>query len=479
MVVIGGEIKLVDYDPEDTVRMGLTALPDAAADAAGGLPISDAGGLDLDAMNVNINEIESDVAAAVIASGTAQSATGTTLVLASATSFADDLVIGATVVITGGSAGVGQSRTIVDWVNTTDTATIDAWTVTPTGTITYTVFATPPASATNVPPVNVTQVSGVAEDLPTATAIAALNNLSTSQVATELATYDGPTNTEMVAAFTEIKGATWAGTDTLEGIFNASGGSTPAAVADAVWDELLSGHVVSGSAGEALSAAGTAGDPWVTALPGSYGAGSAGQIIGDNINATISTRMAEASINTTAGAIDNVTLVATTTTNTDMRGTNSAALASALTTAQNDLDIITGASGVNLLTATQATIDAGATAASIAALNDVAATDIVSAGAITTLSGAVVNVDLVDTTTTNTDMVAEPATLLTTQMAEAYAADGVAPTLAQALFAIQQFLQERSTATTTVTVKRLDGSATAMTFTLDDETTPTSITRTT
>ncbi len=32
----------------DTVRLGLTALPDAAADAAGGLVISDAGGLDLD-----------------------------------------------------------------------------------------------------------------------------------------------------------------------------------------------------------------------------------------------------------------------------------------------------------------------------------------------------------------------------------------------------------------------------------------------
>jgi len=37
-------------------------------------------------------------------------------------------------------------------------------------------------------------------------------------------------------------------------------------------------------------------------------------------------------------------------------------------------------------------------------LNDVAATDIVSAGAITTLTGAVVNVDTVDTTTTNSDM---------------------------------------------------------------------------
>lgn len=37
-------------------------------------------------------------------------------------------------------------------------------------------------------------------------------------------------------------------------------------------------------------------------------------------------------------------------------------------------------------------------------LNDIAATDIVSAGAITTLTGAVVNVDTVDTCTTNSDM---------------------------------------------------------------------------
>src|SRR3990167_2513985 len=43
------EIQLVNYNPEDGVRLGLTALPNAAADAAGGLPISDAGGLDLDA----------------------------------------------------------------------------------------------------------------------------------------------------------------------------------------------------------------------------------------------------------------------------------------------------------------------------------------------------------------------------------------------------------------------------------------------
>lgn len=43
------EFGLVAYNKLDGVRLGLTALPNAAADAAGGLPISDAGGLDLDA----------------------------------------------------------------------------------------------------------------------------------------------------------------------------------------------------------------------------------------------------------------------------------------------------------------------------------------------------------------------------------------------------------------------------------------------
>lgn len=47
----------------DAVRMGLTALPNAAADAAGGLPISDAGGLDLDTY---IKRIEAAITSTVI-----------------------------------------------------------------------------------------------------------------------------------------------------------------------------------------------------------------------------------------------------------------------------------------------------------------------------------------------------------------------------------------------------------------------------
>jgi len=69
--------------------------------------------------------------------------------------------------------------------------------------------------------------------------------------------------------------------------------------------------------------------------------------------------------------------------------------------------------------------------------------------------------------------------VLTKQMTESYAADGTAPTLAQSQFAIQQFLQETNVTGTTLTVKKLDGSTTAMTFTLDDATSPTSLTRAT
>lgn len=69
--------------------------------------------------------------------------------------------------------------------------------------------------------------------------------------------------------------------------------------------------------------------------------------------------------------------------------------------------------------------------------------------------------------------------IFTTAMTESYAADGVAPTLAQCLFIIQQFLHEHASAGTTKTVKKIDGSTTAATFTYDDATNPTSLTRAT
>lgn len=67
----------------------------------------------------------------------------------------------------------------------------------------------------------------------------------------------------------------------------------------------------------------------------------------------------------------------------------------------------------------------------------------------------------------------------TVAVTESYNADGSAPTPVQALMLILQMLTEKAISSTTLTVKKLDGTTTAATFTLDSATTPTSITRAT
>ena len=114
---------------------------------------------------------------------------------------------------------------------------------------------------------------------------------------------------------------------------------------------------------------------------------------------------------------------------------------------------------------------------------------------ITDNAGGAVTVTLDDTTTSVTAIEVDTDTtipgliaalndlsitdVLTTQMTEAYAADGAAPTIAQALMMIQQLLGEFAISGTTLTLKKVDGIATAATFTLDDGTNPTSLTRAT
>jgi hypothetical protein len=65
---------------------------------------------------------------------------------------------------------------------------------------------------------------------------------------------------------------------------------TAAEAADAVWDETLADHQASGSTGAALAAASSPGDPWATPLPGSYGAGTAGNILGNRLDVAVSSR---------------------------------------------------------------------------------------------------------------------------------------------------------------------------------------------
>lgn len=66
-----------------------------------------------------------------------------------------------------------------------------------------------------------------------------------------------------------------------------------------------------------------------------------------------------------------------------------------------------------------------------------------------------------------------------TALTQSYATDAAAATPAQLLYMIWAMLAEKSVSGTTLTVKQLNGITTAMTFTLNDATNPTSITRAT
>ena len=120
------------------------------------------------------------------------------------------------------------------------------------------------------------------------TEVAAIKAKTDNLPASPAATGDIPAAATIAAAVRDVNNASPAASS-LGAAVNAASAPTAAAVADAVWDEAISGHLTAGSTGAALNAAGSAGDPWSTPLPGAYGAGTAGKIIGDNLNAPVAT----------------------------------------------------------------------------------------------------------------------------------------------------------------------------------------------
>jgi hypothetical protein len=188
-------------------------------------------------------------------------------------------------------------------------------------------------------------------------------------------------------------------------------------VEDAVWDATLADHDDAGSTGLALAGAGGAGDPWGTALPGAYGDGTAGKILGTNLDAAISTRSTltaqqvweygtrslstfgtlVADVATAVwGAVARTITGGTVTTNSDktgytLTGDYDAAKTAAAAGAKMDL---VDAPNATAVTAIQNGLAAtGEAATAVGTLNDFdPALDVVA------------HVTLVDTTTTNTDM---------------------------------------------------------------------------
>src|SRR5689334_3745296 len=81
----------------------------------------------------------------------------------------------------------------------------------------------------------------------------------------------------------DVTTAIWtAGSRTL-----TSFGGLVASIVAALLDEPRAGHVASGTVGEAISAAGSAADPLLNAVPGSYAAGTAGAALGTVANTSL------------------------------------------------------------------------------------------------------------------------------------------------------------------------------------------------
>lgn len=402
-----------------------------------------------------------------IASGTAQAVTSTTIQLASASTFANDEIIGSIVVVTGGSAGVGQCRYISDYVGSTDTATISpAWTTTPTGTVTYSIYPGPPAPTDSavLPSVKVAEILQAA--------LADLFN-----------TDSGTTYASAVAG------------SVVKEIADNAGGSalTVGAIADAVWDEALAGHATAGTAGANLSTAASASGLDAAGVRAAIGLASANL---DTQLADIPT-VSEFNARTLAAAD-----YATATNLATVAGYVDTEVAAILAIAQKldgmlELDSTVYRFTVNALE--QAPSGGAGTAdwtaderTAIRAILGIPASGTApadpSAGILDTIRDAVaaaasnVTAILQDTGTDIPALIAAlndiaVSDVLTTQMTESYAANGTAPTLAQAIFAIHQHLMDFVISGTTKTVRRLDSSTTAFTETLNDATSPTGITR--
>lgn len=102
--------------------------------------------------------------------------------------------------------------------------------------------------------------------------------------------------------------------DAASEIATAVGAPTAVVIAGQVWDTMDAGHAIAGTFGEDLNAAGTAGDPLNTMVPGSYSAGTMGYIIGNSLLRS-STINRPVDVNATGGvsidwaAVDNPTTV--------------------------------------------------------------------------------------------------------------------------------------------------------------------------
>ena len=301
-----------------------TALPAAAADTAGGLPISDAGGLDIDAKLANTNEIT-----------VARMGALTDLIDGGRLDLLVDAILADTnelqtddypTSIAAVKADTAAVKAKTDSLNFTVAGDVDCNVHTWKGAAAQNMTGDAYSIVNNVTFGNsalktlVDALSGatgvsVSKILNTALTETAAGRLAAAfkklfDVLTPVLTCESVNQNQDNATTAEIKAAMEAAGGSLAAILEDTGTTldtlvkdiptnaelatalgdlpTAAEITDAVWDEVLdTAHEVAGSSSVILQAAGTAGDPWSTALPGAYGVGTAGKLLGTTIPSAI------------------------------------------------------------------------------------------------------------------------------------------------------------------------------------------------
>ena len=263
------EYNLVAYDPLDTVRLGLTAIPNVVQGTTGAISTGNATGQ----VTVATNNDKT---------GYSLSGTQTFNVTGNITgnlSGSVGSVTGAVGSVTGAVGSVtGAVGSVTGNVGGNVTGSV--------GTLTATAVQNIWDDATT----NNTVVGSVGKLI-----VDNLNATVSSRSTLTAANVWDALETSITTASSiglKLKTNLDAAISTRMATFTYTAPPTAATISTQVWTEPIPGTFAVGSAGAKLNSASSAGDPWSTAVPGSYAAGTAGFILGTNLNATISSRMA-------------------------------------------------------------------------------------------------------------------------------------------------------------------------------------------
>jgi len=397
-------------------------------------------------------------------SGTAQAGAATSITLVAGASAVTDFYKNCIIEIVAGT-GIGQARFCTAYNGTTKVATVTTWATTPDNTSVYVVQgfdaipgATAPTASQNADAVwnalianyttqgsfgermqNVraaTAQAGTSSSITLDASASATDNLYRYQVV-YITAGTGAGQARQITAYTGSSKVAAVGPNWTVNPDNTSkfvimplgiDAATVAAIAQAVWDESRAAHVSAGTFGEHVLA-------------------DTVQISGN----TTAADNAQSAFDTTGFAFTNCTMPQVTTVTGNVNG-SVASVTGAVGSVTGAVGSVTGAVG-------SVTGNVGGNV--VGSVASVTATVTASVSDKTGFSLSNAGIDA----------------LFTRQLTESYAADGAAPTIAQALMLIQQMLGDFTITGTTLTVRKVDGSTTAASFTLNDTSAPTALTR--